>query len=146
MRARARRTYCYGAFSTSLVRNETTVAKTVSDFLVQRLSDWGVDRIYGYPGDGINGVMGALNRANGKIAFLQPRHEEAASFMACGHAKFTGKLGVCLATSGPGAVHLLTGLYDAKADHQPVLAILGQKSRSALGGDFQQEIDLAALF
>jgi len=122
------------------------MAYTVSDFLVQRLEAWGVRRIYGYPGDGINGLIGALNRADGRIQFVQPRHEEAASFMACGHAKFTGDVGVCLGTSGPGSVHLLTGLYDAKADHQPVVAICGQKPRTALGGDFQQEVDLLALF
>src|SRR5947207_92961 len=120
--------------------------KTVSDFLIERLKAWGVARIYGYPGDGINGVMGALSRAGDTIRLIQPRHEEAAAFMACGHAKFTGEVGVCLATSGPGAVHLLTGLYDAKADHQPVVAIVGQKPRPALGGDFQQEIDLLSLF
>ena len=122
------------------------MSQTVGDFAVRRLREWGVRRIYGYPGDGINGVMGALNRADGAIEFVQPRHEEAAALMACGHAKFTGQVGVCLATSGPGAVHLLTGLYDAKADHQPVVALVGQKPRSALGGAFQQEIDLPALF
>jgi pyruvate dehydrogenase (quinone) len=122
------------------------MAETVSDFLVQRLSQWGVRRIYGYPGDGINGFIGALDRADGKIDFIQPRHEEAAAFMACGHAKFTGEVGVCMGTSGPGSVHLLTGLYDAKADHQPVVAICGQKQRAALGSDFQQEVDLLALF
>jgi pyruvate dehydrogenase (quinone) len=120
--------------------------KTVSDFLIERLSAWGVTRIYGYPGDGINGVMGALGRTGGKIQFIQPRHEEGAAFMACGHAKYTGEVGVCLATSGPGAIHLLTGLYDAKADHQPVVAICGQKPRAALGGEFQQEVDLVSLF
>ncbi|MGD8818304.1 MAG: thiamine pyrophosphate-binding protein, partial [Acidobacteriota bacterium] len=92
-----------------------------SDFLIERLRDWGVERIYGYPGDGINGIMGALNRAGNRPEFVQTRHEEMAAFMACGHAKFTGELGVCLATSGPGAIHLLNGLYDAKMDHQPVL-------------------------
>jgi pyruvate dehydrogenase (quinone) len=117
----------------------------VGDFLVQRLAEWGVRRIYGYPGDGINGIMGALARA-GDIEFVQARHEETAAFMACGHAKFSGELGVCLATSGPGAIHLLNGLYDAKLDHQPVLAIVGQQARSALGGSYQQEIDLPALF
>jgi len=122
------------------------MASTVSDFLVERLLTWGVTRLYGYPGDGINGVIGALNRAEGRIPFIQARHEEAAAFMACGHAKYTGTTGVCLATSGPGAIHLLNGLYDAKADHQPVVAIVGQKQRAALGGDFQQEVDLGALF
>jgi pyruvate dehydrogenase (quinone) len=120
--------------------------KTVSDFLVQRLSDWGVKRIFGYPGDGINGIMGALNRGSDKIEFIQVRHEEMAAFMACAHAKFTGEVGVCLATSGPGAIHLLNGLYDAKLDHQPVVAIVGQQKRSALGGNYQQEVDLVSLF
>ena len=123
-----------------------TVARTVADALVERLRIWGVTRIYGYPGDGINGVIGALGRAGDAITFIQARHEEACAFMACGHAKFTGTTGVCLATSGPGAVHLLAGLYDARADHQPIVAIVGQKPRAALGGDFQQEIDLSALF
>ena len=118
----------------------------VGDFLVQRLSDWGIKRIYGYPGDGINGIMGALDRAEDKIEFIQVRHEEMAAFMACGHAKFTGEVGVCLATSGPGAIHLLNGLYDAKLDHQPVVAIVGQQARAALGGDYQQEVDLLTLF
>jgi pyruvate dehydrogenase (quinone) len=122
------------------------VSATVSDFLVQRLSSWGVKRVYGYPGDGINGVMGALNRANGRIEFIQTRHEEMAAFMACGHAKFTDEPGVCIATSGPGAIHLLAGLYDAKADRQPVVAIVGQQQRSALGGLYQQEVDLLSLF
>src|SRR5690242_10752162 len=119
---------------------------TVSDFLVRRFSEWGVHRIFGYPGDGINGVIGALARSRGAIDFIQPRHEEAAAFMACGHAKFTGEVGVCLATSGPGAVHLLTGLYDAKLDHQPVVAIIGQQARTALGAAYQQEIDLDSLY
>ncbi|HEY7495425.1 MAG TPA: thiamine pyrophosphate-binding protein, partial [Candidatus Tectomicrobia bacterium] len=115
---------------------------SVSDFLVQRLYDWGVRRIYGYPGDGINGIMGALNRIGDKMRFIQARHEELAAFMACAHAKFTGEVGVCLATSGPGAIHLLNGLYDAKMDHQPVLAIVGQQATTAIGGDYQQEVDL----
>ncbi|MCL6701928.1 thiamine pyrophosphate-requiring protein [Pseudomonas sp. T1.Ur] len=119
---------------------------TVGDFLVERLYEWGVRRIYGYPGDGINGVFGALNRAKGKIRFIQARHEEMAAFMACAHAKFTGELGVCIATSGPGASHLVTGLYDARMDHMPVLAISGQQARNALGGHYQQELDLASLF
>ncbi|MDQ3774674.1 MAG: thiamine pyrophosphate-requiring protein [Pseudomonadota bacterium] len=122
------------------------MAETVSDFMVQRLYEWGVHRIYGYPGDGINGIMGALARAQDKIEFIQVRHEEMAAFMACGHAKFTGEVGICLATSGPGAIHLLNGLYDAKLDHQPVVAIVGQQRRAALGGDYQQEVDLTALF
>ena len=119
---------------------------TVSDFLIQRLLQWGITRIYGYPGDGINGIMGAIGRAENRLEFIQVRHEEMAAFMACGHAKFTGHLGVCLATSGPGAIHLLNGLYDAKLDHQPVVAIVGQQRRAALGGDYQQEVDLVSLF
>ncbi|SAK55838.1 thiamine pyrophosphate protein [Caballeronia hypogeia] len=119
---------------------------TVGDFLIDRLHAWGVRRIYGYPGDGINGVFGALNRAKGKIEFIQARHEEMAAFMASAHAKFTGELGVCIATSGPGAAHLITGLYDARLDHMPVLAITGQQARAALGGHYQQEVDLAAMF
>ncbi|MFI8557971.1 thiamine pyrophosphate-requiring protein [Pseudomonas putida] len=118
---------------------------TVSDFVVERLSQWGVTRIFGYPGDGINGVFGALRRA-GKIEFIQCRHEEMAAFMASAHAKFTGELGVCIATSGPGASHLLTGLYDARMDHMPVLAIVGQQARTALGGHYQQELDLVSMF
>ncbi len=119
---------------------------TVSDFIVERLYQWGVRRMYGYPGDGINGMFGALQRGGGKIAFVQARHEEMAAFMASAHAKFTGELGVCIATSGPGASHLLTGLYDARLDHMPVLAIAGQQARAALGAHYQQEIDLAAMF
>jgi len=122
------------------------MAQTVGDFLVERLHAWGVRRIFGYPGDGINGVFGALNRANGKIQFIQARHEEMAAFMASAYAKFTGELGVCIATSGPGAAHLVTGLYDARLDHMPVLAITGQQSRNALGGHYQQEVDLPSLF
>ena len=122
------------------------MATTVSDFLIQRLGEWGVTRIYGYPGDGINGIMGALDRASDRMQFVQARHEELAAFMACAHAKFTGEVGVCLATSGPGAIHLLNGLYDAKLDHQPVLAIVGQQARAALGGSYQQEVDLLTLF
>ncbi|QBQ55723.1 thiamine pyrophosphate-requiring protein [Nitrosococcus wardiae] len=122
------------------------MSQTVSDFLLQRLSDWGIKRIYGYPGDGINGIVGALDRAQDRIEFIQTRHEEMAAFMACAHAKFTGEVGICLATSGPGAIHLLNGLYDAKLDHQPVVAIVGQQSRAALGGDYQQEVDLISLF
>jgi pyruvate dehydrogenase (quinone) len=117
-----------------------------SDLLIERLNDWGVTRIYGYPGDGINGVLGALRRAKRAPAFVQVRHEEQAAFMACAHAKFTGEVGVCLATSGPGAIHLLNGLYDAKADHTPVVAIVGQVSTKVLGTSYQQEVDLATLF
>lgn len=122
------------------------MAQTVGDFVLKRLAAWGVKRIYGYPGDGINGVVGAFGHGDTGIEFFQTRHEELAAFMACAHAKFSGELGVCLATSGPGAIHLLNGLYDAKMDHQPVLAIVGQQSRMALGGDYQQEVDLLSLF
>jgi pyruvate dehydrogenase (quinone) len=122
------------------------MARTVGDFVVERLHAWGVRKIFGYPGDGINGVFGALNRADGKIEFIQARHEEMAAFMAAAYAKFSGELGVCIATSGPGASHLLTGLYDARLDHQPVLAIAGQQARDALGGHYQQEIDLQSMF
>src|SRR5690348_14254997 len=122
------------------------MAQTVGDFIVNRLHDWGVRKIFGYPGDGINGVFGALNRANGKIEFIQARHEEMAAFMASAYAKFTGNLGVCIATSGPGASHLITGLYDARLDHMPVLAIAGQQARTAVGGHYQQELDLVSMF
>jgi pyruvate dehydrogenase (quinone) len=119
---------------------------TVGDFLLQRLHAWGIHRIYGYPGDGINGIMGAFGRQKLGLEFIQARHEELAAFMATGHAKFSGEVGVCLATSGPGAIHLLNGLYDAKMDHQPVVAIVGQQKRESLGGDYQQEVDLISLF
>jgi pyruvate dehydrogenase (quinone) len=126
------------------------MSRTVSDFVVERLHAWGVRKIFGYPGDGINGVFGALNRASEKaetrIEFIQARHEEMAAFMASAYAKFTGELGVCIATSGPGASHLITGLYDARLDHMPVLAIAGQQARAALGGHYQQEVDLPAMF
>ena len=122
------------------------MADTVSDFLIKRLSAWGVRRVYGYPGDGILGIMSAMERHPDLFQFVQVRHEEMAAFMASGHAKFTGELGVCMATSGPGAIHLLNGLYDAKMDHQPVLAIVGQSARTALGGNYQQEVDLMNLF
>ena len=122
------------------------MSQTVGDFVVERLHAWGVRKIFGYPGDGINGVFGALQRADGKIEFIQARHEEMAAFMASAYAKFTGQLGVCIATSGPGASHLITGLYDARLDHMPVLAIAGQQARNAIGGHYQQEVDLPALF
>jgi pyruvate dehydrogenase (quinone) len=118
----------------------------VSDFLIKRLLEWNINRIFGFPGDGINGIMGALDRAKDKMDFIQVRHEEQAAFMACAHSKFTGQVGVCLATSGPGAIHLLNGLYDAKMDHQSVVAIVGQSARMAMGGSFQQEVDLMSLF
>ena len=122
------------------------MSRKVSDFLLQRLLEWGVRRIYGYPGDGINGILGALGRIGDEMDFIQVRHEEMAAFMACAHAKFTGEVGVCLATSGPGAIHLLNGLYDAKLDHQPLVAIVGQSPRAVIGGDYQQEVDLQNLF
>ncbi len=118
----------------------------VADFVLERLTEWGVRRVFGYPGDGINGFLGAFDRADGNPELIQVRHEEMSAFMACGHAKFTGELGVCIATSGPGAIHLLNGLYDAKLDHQPVLAIVGQQQTISLGADFQQEVDLHSLF
>jgi pyruvate dehydrogenase (quinone) len=122
------------------------MATSVSDFLLARLGSWGVKRIFGYPGDGINGFFGALAKAGDQFELVRVSHEESAAFMACGHAKFTGQVGVCVATSGPGAIHLLNGLYDAKMDHQPVVAIVGQQSRKALGGSYQQEVDLPSLF
>src|SRR5437016_5530710 len=122
------------------------MAELVADFVLHRLTEWGVHRIYGYPGDGINGFLGAFDRAGGDPEFIQTRHEEMAAFMACGHAKFTGEVGVCFATSGPGAIHLLNGLYDAKLDHQPVVAIVGQQKRMSLGANYQQEVDLNTLF
>ncbi len=122
------------------------MAETVSDYMLARLYQWGVRTIYGYPGDGINGFMAALSRAEDAVEFAQVPHEELAAFMACAHAKFSDEVGVCLATSGPGAIHLLTGLYDASMDHQPVVAIIGQQKRISLGGDFQQEVDLSHLF
>jgi len=121
-------------------------SQTVADHLLARLQEWGVKRIYGYPGDGINGIMGAFGRLEGSIEIVQVRHEEMAAFNACAHAKLTGEVGVCMATSGPGAIHLLNGLYDAKLDHQPVLAIVGQQAQTALGGSYQQEVDLVSLF
>jgi pyruvate dehydrogenase (quinone) len=120
--------------------------ETVGDRVLSRLRDWGVKRVFGYPGDGINGLLAAWGRADNEPKFVQARHEEMAAFEAVGYAKFSGRLGVCAATSGPGAVHLLNGLYDAKLDHVPVVAIVGQTSRSAMGGSYQQEIDLLTLF
>ncbi len=118
----------------------------VSDHLLQRLTQWDIRRIYGYPGDGINGLMGAMDRAENRFEFIRVSHEEMGAFMACAHSKFTGEVGICMATSGPGAIHLLNGLYDAKLDHQPVVAIVGQQKRMALGGHYQQEVDLHSLF
>jgi pyruvate dehydrogenase (quinone) len=117
-----------------------------AEFMLNRLSEWGVKRIYGYPGDGINGLLGAFHEVGDRIEFIQTAHEEIASFAASAHAKFTGEVAVCMATSGPGAIHLLNGLYDAKLDHQPVVAIVGQQKRMGLGGHFQQEVDLVSLY
>ncbi|MDQ2865082.1 MAG: thiamine pyrophosphate-requiring protein [Candidatus Eremiobacteraeota bacterium] len=118
----------------------------VSDFILNRVHAWGIRRIYGYPGDGINGLMGAFDRLDGAIRFIQVRHEEMAAFMATADSKFTGNVACCMATSGPGAIHLLNGLYDAKMDHRPVVAIVGQASTAAIGGNYQQEVDLVTLF
>jgi pyruvate dehydrogenase (quinone)/pyruvate oxidase len=122
------------------------MARTAADVLADRLIDWGVRVVFGLPGDGINGIMEALRTRQDKITFVQVRHEEAAAFMACAYAKYSGQLGVCLATSGPGAIHLLNGLYDAKLDHAPVLAITGQTYHDLLGTQYQQEVDLVSLF
>src|SRR5438105_2648610 len=122
------------------------MAKTAADVLIEGIIGWGVDTIFGLPGDGINGLMEALRTHQDKLRFIQVRHEEAAAFAACAYAKFTGKLGVCLATSGPGAIHLLNGLYDAKMDGAPVLALTGQQYSDLLGLSYQQEVNLLALF
>ncbi len=119
---------------------------TAADVLIECLIDWGVEVVFGLPGDGINGIMEALRTRQDRIRFVQVRHEEAAAFMACGYAKFTGKLGVCLATSGPGGIHLLNGLYDAKLDGQPVLAITGLQFHDLIGTYTQQDVALDKLF
>jgi pyruvate dehydrogenase (quinone) len=122
------------------------VAEQVADFVLKRLRQWGIEHVYAYPGDGINGLVAAFGRADDHPQFVQTRHEEMAAFAATGYAKFSGRVGVCMATSGPGAIHLLNGLYDAKLDHVPVVAIVGQTARSAVGGAYQQEVDLKSLF
>src|SRR5499427_1440850 len=122
------------------------MAKNASDILIEGLIDWGVDTVFGIPGDGINGIFEALRIRQEQIRFIQVRHEEAAAFAACGYAKFTNRLGVCLATSGPGGIHLLNGLYDAKCDGQPVLAITGHTFHDLIGTRYQQDIDLDKLF
>ncbi|WP_131740538.1 thiamine pyrophosphate-requiring protein [Actinomadura roseirufa] len=122
------------------------MSKQVADHILERLRDWGVQQVFGYPGDGINGLVAAFGRADDRPRFIQARHEEMAAFSAVGYAKFSGRVGVCAATSGPGAIHLLNGLYDAKLDHVPVVAIVGQTARSAMGGHYQQEVDLLSLF
>src|SRR6476469_10060823 len=119
---------------------------TVADYLLRRLREWDVEHVFGYAGDGINGLLAAWQKADDKPMFIQARHEEMAAFEACGYAKFSGRVGVCTATSGPGAIHLLNGLYDAKLDHVGVVAIVGQTARSAMGGAYQQEIDLPSLY
>src|SRR2546422_6858790 len=122
------------------------MAETAADILVESIIDWGVDTVFGLPGDGINGIMEALRTRKDKVRFVQVRHEEAAAFMACGHAKYTGKLGCCLATSGPGGIHLLNGLYDAKLDGQPVLAITGLQFHDLVHTHTQQDVELDKLF
>src|SRR3954468_12366661 len=122
------------------------MTEKVADYVLARLREWGVQHVFGYPGDGINGLLTAWGRADDQPRFIQTRHEEMAAFAAVGYAKFTGRVGVCAATSGPGAIHLLNGLYDAKLDHVPVVAIVGQTNRSAMGGSYQQEVDLLSLY
>jgi pyruvate dehydrogenase (quinone) len=122
------------------------MSMNVSDFVWHRVQEWGIKRVYGYPGDGVGGLDVALEKVKDSLQYIQVRHEEMAAFMASGHAKFTGQVGLCYATSGPGAIHLLTGLYDAKMDHVPVVAIVGQQARSAIGAHYQQEVDLQSLF
>ena len=122
------------------------MAQTAADVLVEGIIDWGVDTVFGLPGDGINGIMEALRVRQTQVRFIQVRHEEAAAFMACAHAKYTGRLGCCLATSGPGGIHLLNGLYDAKLDQAPVLAITGQTYSDLKGSNYQQEINMTLLF
>src|SRR4029450_3545223 len=122
------------------------MASTAADILIETMQDWGVEVVFGLPGDGINGIMEALRTRQDRIRFVQVRHEEAAAFMACGYAKYTGEIGVCLATSGPGAIHLLNGLSHAKLDGAPVLAITGQTYHDLIGTQYQQEVDLLSLF
>src|SRR5215204_6969111 len=129
-----------------VAEGSSRMKKIASDLLVERLIDWGVDTVFGLPGDGINGIMEGLRRQKDRIRFVLVQHEEAAAFMATGYAKSTGRLGVCLATSGPGGLHLLNGLYDAKLDHVPVLAITGMQATSVLGTLFQQEVHLDRVF
>src|SRR5213082_2958297 len=122
------------------------MAQTVAELLIERLIGWGVDTVFGLPGDGVNRIFEALRLRQKDIRFIQVRHEEAAAFAACGYAKYTGRLGVCLATSGPGGIHLLNGLYDAKCDGQPVLAITGHTFHDLIGTAFQQDVDLDKLY
>src|SRR5213080_1785430 len=122
------------------------MSEAVADHVLTRLREWGVEEVFAYPGDGINGLVTAFGKADNTPRFIQARHEEMAAFSAVGYAKFSGRPGVCMATSGPGAIHLLNGLYDAKLDHVPVVAIVGQTNRSAMGGSYQQEVDLISLY
>src|SRR5437667_11285715 len=122
------------------------MSETAADILVENIIDWGVDTVFGRPGDGINGIMEALRNRKDKVRFIQVRHEEAGAFMACAYAKYTGQLGCCLATSGPGGIHLLNGLYDAKMDQAPVLALTGQTYSDLQGSKFQQEVNMTLLF
>src|SRR6478672_6844333 len=121
-------------------------AQNVADHLLERLREWGVEHVFAFPGDGINGILAAFGRTDNTPKFVQSRHEEMSAFEAVGYAKFSGRVGVCMATSGPGAIHLLNGLYDAKLDHVPVVAIVGQTARSGIGGAYQQEVDLLSLY
>src|ERR1700679_2565700 len=121
------------------------MSMNVSGFVWHRVQEWGIKRVYGYPGDGVGGLDVALEKVKDSLQYIEVRHEQMAAFMASGHAKFTGQVGLCYATSGPGAIHLLTGLYDAKMDHVPVVALVGQQARSALGAHYQQEVDLQSL-
>src|SRR5439155_11836795 len=127
-------------------RGDAMASNTAADVLVQSLIDWGVDTVFGIPGDGVNGVIESLRKRQAEIRFIQTRHEEAAAFMACGYAKWTGRLGVCVATSGPGGIHLLNGLYDAKLDGQPVLAVTGLQFHDLIGTHTQQDVALDRLF
>src|ERR671929_1618471 len=130
----------------AFTEEEVSTARIASELLIERLIEWGVDTVFGLPGDGINGIMEALRRHQDRIRFVLVHHEEAAAFMATGYAKATGRLGVCLATSGPGGIHLANGLYDAKLDHAPVLAITGMQETELLGTGYQQEVHLEKLY
>src|SRR4051812_10692416 len=122
------------------------MGETAADILVEKIIGWGIDTVFGLPGDGINGIMEALRTRQDRVRFIQVRHEEAAAFMACAYAKYTGRLGCCLATSGPGGIHLLNGLYDAKSDQAPIIAITGQTYSDLKGSNYQQEVNMALLF
>jgi pyruvate dehydrogenase (quinone) len=133
-------------FSTPHGRRRSPISETVGAFILRRLHEHGIGHVFGYPGDGINGILGGFHEHGDDVEFIQTRHEEIAAFAATAHAKLTDEVGVCLATSGPGAIHLLNGLYDAKLDHQPVVAIVGQQKTFSLGSNYQQEVDLPVLF